>query len=221
MWPINPSGLPGSSATNETRDLPAARRRSTSRASTSPPNASVWIRWMPSASSGRSFRVNASRSSRHRVVVLLSFVSSWSCLRGMSSWCRERGRRFRLPAAGAHPSRFKCPTLFASSHTRPQQLRTSLLRLHFHVSSDSALRTTTAARTRLPCRRSRRPHGEVTKSSRRRVPWRHRVVFASCLRGVSSWSGLRGYGASRYSEVSVPMYSAPSLPSATTRTGPI
>ena len=126
----------------------------------------------------------------HRVIVFLA-----SCLRVFV--VRLRGA---VNAAGGSVCRQPEPTLRASNAPTysPRLILghsnccASLLRLRFLVSSDCALRSTTAARTRLPCRRSRRPHGEATKSSRRRVPSRHRVSWlrafvSSCLRGVSSW----------------------------------
>ena len=85
--------------------------------------------------------------------------------RGLSSWYRERGRRIRLPAAGAHPSRVNGPNLLRLVAYSALRLRTSCWGCVSALSCDSALRTTTAAQTRLPCRRIRRPHGDATDPS--------------------------------------------------------
>ncbi len=60
-------------------------------------------------------------------------------------------------------------------------------------------------------------HGAHIASSTRPAKAGHYVHSSLPSRS----SRHRGYGASRYSDVSVATYSAPSLPSDTTRTGPI
>ena len=77
-----------------------------------------------------SFLSGALRASRHRVIV---FGFAFSCLFVVALGVRQRGRRIRLPAAGAHPSRFTCPNLPRLVAYSASCLPTSLLRLHFRV----------------------------------------------------------------------------------------
>ena len=112
--------------------------------------------------------------SRHR-----AFVPSWS---------RERGRRNRLPAAEAPFRAPTAPTFCASSQTSPLTCARRCFGCVSGFSSDSALRTTTAPQTRLPCRRipptamARRPTHRVIASS-----WLfHRAIASSRLPFVSS-----------------------------------
>ena len=73
----------------------------------------------------------------------------------------ERGRRIRLPAAGAHPSRAISPTATASLISADAYGRGCGGRVGgiAHCSSRSGQRP--LHKTRLPCRRIRRPHDET------------------------------------------------------------
>ena len=146
------------------------------------------LSWIAAASRHRV--VKLSRNSFRNVLTEIAKIAiSWhfasSRHRGflpafVSSSYRERGRRIRLPAAGAHPSRLAALTT-APRHILGTPLAHGVASAAFcGFSSDSALRTTTAAQTRLPCRRIRRPHSDTTN------PSRHRDCSSS-HRGAPSW----------------------------------
>ena len=116
------------------------------------------------------------RRPTHRVIAVIPFRAF------EPSWARERGRRIRLPAAGAHPSRSICPNLSRLvSYSAP---------LLAHVGASAAFPA-----SRLTLRYGQRPlheHGCLADGSADRMERDHRViefiasscfVFApSCLR---------------------------------------
>ena len=144
--------------------------------------------WIAAASRHRVVRLSRN-SFRNELTEIAKIAISWQLRhRVIVVFFEPSYLRRTVNAAAGSVCRQPEPTLarLAALTTAPRHiLGTSLAHgvasAAFCVfSSDSALRTTTAAQTRLPCRRIRRPHSDTTN------PSRHRDCSSS-HRGAPSW----------------------------------